>query len=213
MSRLFQFDKALFSKHQAKFLVGIDEVGRGPLAGPVVAAAVVLQLPLPSALQPVRDSKVLNPQARERLFSIIRQLSIRSAVAWAFPEEIDHHNIFRASLLAMSRAFVRLQWNDPAMVAVIDGPWQVPGLVCRQEPIISGDAKSLSVACASIIAKVVRDRWMERLHRLYPEYGFSAHKGYATSAHLEALNRLGPSPIHRKSFEPVAKLIRPMQTA
>ena len=213
MNGLFQFDEALKARRQARFLAGIDEAGRGPLAGPVVAAAVVLKFPFSPELQPVRDSKVLSPAARERLFGTIRRCLIRSAVGWALPEEIDQRNILQASLLAMRRAFDRLGLDPSQGLAVVDGPWAVPGLSCRQEPIVDGDAQSLSVACASIVAKVVRDRWMERLHRVYPGYGFSSHKGYGTTAHLQALDRLGPSPIHRKSFKPVARLFRAVETA
>ena len=205
MNRLFRFDEALRTQRGARFLAGIDEVGRGPLAGPVVAAAVVLKFPFSPLLKSVRDSKALTAQSRERLFEPIRRACVRSAVGWALPNEIDRHNILQASFLAMRRAFDRLNIDPADVLVVVDGPHAVPGLACGQKPVIGGDRHSLSVACASIIAKVVRDRWMERLDRRYPGYGFFKHKGYGTAEHLEALGRLGPSPVHRRSFEPVAQ--------
>lgn len=212
-SPLFRFDEALRSSHPGLRLAGLDEAGRGPLAGPVVAAAVVFDFPLSQELAGVRDSKAVTPAFRERLFALVRRSSFRSAVGWALPEEIDRHNILQATFLAMRRAFDRLRLDPSRVLAVVDGPHAVAGLACRQETVIAGDAKSLCVAGASILAKVVRDRWMERLHRAYPGYGFSSHKGYGTAAHLEALSRLGPCPLHRKSFEPVARLLRAAQAA
>jgi len=206
--RLLKFDEELRVRHQVVHLAGADEAGRGPLAGPVVAAAVVLDGTPRRELRGVKDSKILTAQIREQLFTVIRRCSVRWAVAWAGPEEIDRHNILRASLLAMRRAFQRLRLEGTDVVLAVDGPHCVPGLPCRQEAVVDGDARSLCIASASILAKVVRDRWMERLHRVYPGYGFAAHKGYGTPEHLEALSRLGPSPIHRRSFEPVARLLR-----
>jgi len=178
-----------------------------------VAAVVVLDNTPSRELRSVNDSKILTAQVRERLFPVIRRSAVRWAVAWAEPEEIDRHNILRASLLAMRRAFHRLRLDGAEVVLAVDGPHRVPDLSCRQEAVVDGDARSLCIASASVMAKVIRDRWMERLHRAYPGYGFASHKGYGTPEHLEALARLGPSPIHRKSFEPVARLLRSHRTS
>ena len=206
--RLLKFDDELRVRHGVRWLAGADEAGRGPLAGPVVAAVVVLGPGPSKELRPVKDSKVLSAELRERLYPVIRRSAVRCAVAWADPEEIDRHNILRASLLAMRRAFHRVGLDPADLVLAVDGPHAVPDVGCRQQPIVDGDAKSLAIACASILAKVVRDRWMRHLHRAFPGYGFESHKGYGTPEHLDALARLGPSPIHRRSFQPVARLIR-----
>lgn len=206
--RLFKFDEELRARYRVRLLAGADEAGRGPLAGPVVAAVVVLDGEARDEFRAVKDSKLLTPEVRERLFPSISRGSVRWAVAWANPEEIDRHNILRASLLAMRRAFHRLRLEAPDLVLAVDGPHRVPDLSCRQEAVVDGDARSLCIASASILAKVVRDRWMKRLHQAYPGYGFDSHKGYGTPEHLKALSRLGPSPIHRRTFEPVARLLR-----
>ena len=184
---------------EAVTVAGVDEVGRGPLAGPVVAAAVVLDARC--GWDGVNDSKKLSPEAREAIYA--RVLQEARAFAWAVvgPRTIDALNIRQASLEAMRRAIVRLPLA-PDLVFV-DGNDRVPGLVCRQEAVISGDAHLLSVAAASVVAKVVRDRIMERLDRVWPDYGFARHKGYGTPEHLAALDRFGPCPLHRFSFSPV----------
>jgi ribonuclease HII len=180
-------------------VAGVDEAGRGCLAGPVMAAAVVLP-PFPSFpwLALVRDSKALSPRSREELWAHIRREALMVAVAQVPPEEIDRVGIHVASLTAMAQAVASLPSLPQAVL--VDGPWALPGLRCRQVPLVGGDARSLSVACASIVAKVERDRLMAELDALYPGYGFRRHKGYGTSAHWEAVRRLGPSPIHRLSF-------------
>jgi ribonuclease HII len=184
---------------EAVTVAGVDEAGRGPLAGPVVAAAVVLDAR--SGWDGVNDSKKLPPEAREAIYA--RVLLEARAFAWAVvgPRTIDALNIRRASLEAMRRAIVRLPLV-PDLVFV-DGNDRIPGLACRQEAVISGDAHLLSVAAASVVAKVVRDRIMERLDRVWPDYGFARHKGYGTPEHLAALDRFGPCPLHRFSFSPV----------
>ncbi len=194
-------------------MIGVDEAGRGPLAGPVVVAAVALP-EVPSAmLRGVRDSKLMTPMSRERLFGVICSQALAVSVAWAHPLVIDRRNILRATLLAMRRAARRAARKTPGPVLVlIDGPYRAPRLGLAQRAVIDGDKKSLSVAAASIVAKVVRDRWMARLERRYPGYGFSSHKGYGTKAHGEALTRLGPCRAHRRSYAPVlvaAAMIRP----
>ena len=183
-------------------VAGVDEAGRGPLAGPVVAAAVVLDRA--AKWDGIDDSKRVGRQQRELLYA--RVLSGARAFAWSVvgPRAIDTLNIRRASLEAMRRAVTRLSLA-PDLV-LIDGLDSVPGLVCEQRPVVDADATLLSVAAASIVAKVVRDRIMERLDRVWPAYGFAQHKGYGTPAHLAALERHGPCPLHRYSYAPVAAL-------
>lgn len=177
---------------------GVDEAGRGPLAGPVVAAAVILDPErLPAGID---DSKKLTPTRREALYDAIRGSAIASAVALADVAEIERLNILQATMLAMRRAVEQLS-PAPAF-ALIDGN-RLPSLPCPAEAVIGGDARSLSIAAASILAKVTRDRIMREIAGEYPGYGFENHMGYGTPAHLEALNRLGPTPHHRLGFAPV----------
>lgn len=185
-------------------MAGVDEAGRGPLAGPVVAAAVVLP---PEFDGPgLDDSKKLTPGRREALHAA---LTSHPDVVWAEAraevEEIDRLNILRATHLAMARALASLP--RPAEHALVDGR-PVPGLPVPHTAIVGGDALSLSIAAASIIAKVTRDRLMTALDARFPEYGFARHKGYGVRDHLEALRRHGPSPVHRQSFAPVADAAR-----
>lgn len=186
-------------------LIGVDEAGRGPLAGPVVAAAVVLPAEERKELREVRDSKALTPKRREELFALVRKNAVHHAVGWALWDEIDARNILQASLLAMKRAIARLRIGAAPLLVAVDGNRDIPALPYAQKALIDGDVYSQSIAAASILAKVVRDRWMDRFDARYPGYGFAQHKGYATAEHLAALDRLGPSPIHRKSFAPVAQ--------
>ena len=189
----------------AAVVAGVDEAGRGPLAGPVVAAAVVLDPR--SGWDGVDDSKRLSAEARERIYA--RVLTEARAFAWsvAGPRSIDALNIRRASLEAMRRAVALLPLR-PDLV-LVDGRDRIPELACRQEAVVSGDARLLSVAAASVVAKVVRDRIMERLDRVWPDYGFARHKGYGTPEHLAALRRLGPCRLHRFSFAPVRVQVLP----
>jgi len=177
---------------------GIDEAGRGPLAGPVAAAAVVLDpRNLPKGLN---DSKMLAPHVREELYGEIMQRAVAVTVAFASAAEIDRINIRQATFAAMRRALAALSIT-PTYV-LIDGNDMPPDLACPGETIVKGDATSLSIAAASIVAKVTRDRLMGRLCTLHPAYGFSRHAGYATAAHLAAIERHGPCPFHRLSFAP-----------
>jgi ribonuclease HII len=180
-------------------VAGVDEAGRGPLAGPVVAAAVILEPG--GSWDGLDDSKQMTPARREELYA--RVLSEARAFSWSVvgPRAIDFMNIRRASLEAMRRSLARLPLA-PALV-LVDGLDTVPGVACEQRAVVDGDAKMLSIAAASVVAKVVRDRIMERLDRVWPGYGFARHKGYGTPEHLEALERLGPCPLHRYSFGPV----------
>lgn len=184
-------------------VAGCDEAGRGPLAGPVVAAAVIL--PDAVDLPGLNDSKKLDEPARERLYPLVRQHAVAVGVGLSSPREIDTLNILRASLLAMRRAVQALATR--ADFVLIDGNQRVPDLGCEQLTVVDGDATSLSIAAASIIAKVTRDQIMVRLDRLYPGYGFGGHKGYGSPQHRQALRDLGPSPIHRTSFAPVRALL------
>jgi ribonuclease HII len=179
-------------------VAGVDEVGRGPLAGPVAAAAVILD---PKRLpKGIDDSKALAPKAREEAFERIAASALAIGVAFASVEEIDTLNIRRASLLAMTRAVAALH-VAPGFV-LVDGR-DLPQLACPGEAIVDGDALSLSIAAASIVAKILRDRQMRRLAALYPGYGFETNAGYATREHLAALEISGPTPFHRMSFSPL----------
>lgn len=187
-------------------VAGVDEAGRGPLAGPVVAAAVVLA---PGRKwEGLDDSKKLAPDTREEIFA--RVLNEARAFSWSVlgPRAIDRFNILRASLEAMRRAVGRLR-VAPDLV-LVDGHLPVPGIACEQRAIVDGDARLLSIAAASVVAKVVRDRIMSRLDRVWPKYGFIRHKGYATREHLEAIACHGPCPLHRYSFAPVVELELPL---
>jgi ribonuclease HII len=177
-------------------IAGVDEVGRGPLAGPVAVAAVILDPDdLPAG---VDDSKALSPERREQLSAIILRKAICVSLAFASAAEIDVLNIRGATLAAMARAIGGLS-RRPAM-ALIDGRDEPPNCGCSARAIIGGDASCMSIAAASIVAKVARDRMMTRLHDHYPEYGFAAHAGYATEQHVAAIARVGLSPFHRVSF-------------
>ncbi|MCQ2488573.1 MAG: ribonuclease HII [Clostridia bacterium] len=174
---------------------GIDEAGRGPLAGPVFAAAVVL--PLDCEIEGLNDSKKLTEKKREMLFDIIMEKAISYSVASASEKEIDEINILNATFLAMRRAYDGLSVKPDK--ALIDGNKE-PGLSCAQETVVKGDAKSMSIAAASILAKVSRDRYMLEMAKLYPEYQFEKHKGYGTKLHYEMIREHGVSDIHRLTF-------------
>ena len=177
------------------FVCGIDEAGRGPLAGPVVAAAVIL--PKGSRILYVNDSKKLSEKKREELFDIIMEEAISVGVGIVGPGRIDEINILQATYEAMRQAISFLKVTPQVY---LNDAVKIPGISGIQVPIIKGDAKSLSIASASIIAKVTRDRMMKEYDKLYPEYGFAGHKGYGSAAHIEKIRELGPCPIHRRSF-------------
>lgn len=184
-------------------VAGVDEAGRGPLAGPVVAAAVILDETQP--IIGLNDSKKLSATRRDRLFDEIRARALCCSVAMASVEEIDRLNILQATMLAMRRAVDGLRLK-PRLV-LVDGN-RLPVLDVRAEAIVQGDAKVQAISAASILAKVTRDRGLDELHERYPHYGFDQHKGYGTAHHLEALRRWGPCPAHRRSFAPVAEAAR-----
>lgn len=183
-------------------VAGVDEAGRGPLAGPVVAAAVILDARNPIA--GLADSKKLSAARRERLFDLICARALCCAVGAASVQEIDQLNILQATMLAMRRAVQGLRLT-PARV-LVDGN-RIPVLTVRAEAVVGGDAVVAEISAASIVAKVHRDRWCAQLHARYPQYGFADHKGYGTAQHLAALRALGACPEHRRSFAPVARVL------
>lgn len=187
-----------------RVVAGVDEAGRGPLAGPVVAAAVVL--PEKFNLPGLNDSKQLSPGERERLFPLIRSGALAVGIGVASARQIDEINILQATLQGMVKAVRRLRTAPDFLL--VDGITPVP-LPLRQQTLKQGDARSLSVAAASVVAKVVRDRIMDAYDRIYPGYGFARHKGYGSIEHLRAIARLGPSPLHRRTFGGVREHVAP----
>jgi len=195
-----------FGRSDGKIICGVDEVGRGPLAGPVMAAAVILPLDISTALlTKIKDSKKLSALQREALFDPLRSCC-QFAIAEANMDEILKYNILGASMLAMSRAVASLKTKID--MALIDGNRIPKSLPCKATPIIKGDNLSLSIAAASILAKVTRDRFMQKLAIQYPGYGWEHNAGYGTREHMEALNLLGTTLWHRDSFAPIAELKR-----
>lgn len=176
-------------------ICGIDEVGRGPLAGPVVAGAVIL--PKDCDILYLNDSKQLSEKKREELYDVIMEKAVSTGLGFVGPERIDEINILQATYEAMRQAIDQLEYRPDLL---LNDAVTIPGVSIRQVPIIKGDAKSISIAAASIIAKVTRDRLMTEYDRIYPEYGFASNKGYGAKAHIEAIKKYGPTPIHRKSF-------------
>lgn len=189
-----EFEKEALAKGY-KSVCGVDEAGRGPLAGPVCAAAVIL--PEGVIIDGVNDSKKLSEKKRESLFDVIREQALSYSIAYATVDEIEEINILNATMLAMRRAINGLEIK--ADYAMIDGN-KIPPLDVDAECIVKGDAKSMSIACASILAKVSRDRLLYKYAEEYPMYGFDKHKGYGTKVHREAILKYGPCPYHRKSF-------------
>ena len=178
-----------------EYICGIDEVGRGPLAGPVVAGAVIL--PRNCRILYINDSKQLSEKKREELYQAIMEQAAACAVGYATPERIDEINILQATYEAMREAIGKL---NPMPDILLNDAVTIPGVPIRQVPIIKGDAKSITIGAASIIAKVTRDRLMREYDKVFPEYGFADNKGYGSAAHIQALKKYGPTPIHRKSF-------------
>jgi ribonuclease HII len=193
-------------KRGAARIAGLDEVGRGPMFGPVVAAAVIL--PKDCRLQGLTDSKQLTEKQRNAFDAAIRAVAVAWAIAAVDVETIDRINIRRASLLAMRLAVERLAIEPDFLV--IDGRDTIDW-PCAQQAVVGGDTRSLSIAAASVLAKVDRDRLLVELDAVYPGYGLARHKGYCSPEHLEALRRLGPTPLHRKSYQPVAQALLPFE--
>jgi ribonuclease HII len=177
------------------YICGIDEAGRGPLAGPVVAGAVIL--PRDSQILWLNDSKQLSARRREELYDVIMKEAVAVGVGYASPARIDEINILQATYEAMREAVSSLKVRPQIL---LNDAVRIPGIELPQVPIIKGDAKSVSIAAASIIAKVTRDRLMVEYDKVMPEYGFASHKGYGAKTHIEAIQKYGPSPVHRASF-------------
>ena len=186
-----------FEKEYASYsyICGVDEVGRGPLAGPVVAGAVIL--PKDCDILYLNDSKQLSEKKREELYDVIMEKAVSTGLGFVSPERIDQINILQATYEAMREAIAKL---SPQPDLLLNDAVTIPKVAIRQVPIIKGDAKSISIAAASIIAKVTRDRLMVQYDSVFPEYGFASNKGYGAAAHIEALRKYGPTPIHRRSF-------------
>lgn len=201
LAKMFLYEEDLWSRGHA-MVAGVDEAGRGPLAGPVVAAAVILPEKVP--LFDLKDSKKLTAARREALAGQIKKVALAWAIGMSTVEEIYNENIHHAGLTAMRRAVLGLK-KTPAFV-LVDG-FKISGLDLPQMALVGGDGISASIAAASILAKVTRDHLMDSYHDLYPEYGFNRHKGYATPEHLSALARYGPCPIHRAGFKPVKDML------
>ncbi len=178
-----------------QFICGIDEVGRGPLAGPVVAGAVIL--PKECRILYINDSKQLSEKKREELYDVIKEQCIAWGVGCVGPERIDEINILQATYEAMRQAVGALSQKPDIL---LNDAVTIPGLPMPQVPIVKGDAKSISIGAASIMAKVTRDRMMAQYHKMFPEYDFAGNKGYGSAGHMEALRKYGPTPIHRRSF-------------
>ena len=203
---LWRFEQEAFKEGFSR-VAGLDEAGRGPLAGPVVAAAVILGETLPAGLD---DSKKLTPKKRETLYEQIYSQAVSVGIGIVDPLEIDRINILQAALLAMAMAVDNLRPRPDCLL--VDGPFSIPSPLF-QRPIPKGDALSASIAAASVVAKVSRDRLMRRYHEDYPEFGFDRHKGYPTRAHKAAIQAHGCSPIHRKSFKGVIAHAQPKPEA
>lgn len=192
LEEMYRYEK---EHEDCALICGIDEAGRGPLAGPVVAGAVIL--PKNSRILYLNDSKKLSEKRREELFVRIQKEALAWSVGIAEPERIDEINILQATYEAMRKAIQGLPQKPDLL---LNDAVTIPDVEIVQIPIVKGDAKSLSIAAASILAKVTRDHMMMEYDKIYPEYGFGKHKGYGTAAHMEAIRRFGPCPIHRRTF-------------
>ena len=202
MSRGVQHSLFFSIDPSAEYCAGVDEAGRGPLAGDVYAAAVILDANQP--IEGVADSKILSEKRRETLAPLIQQRSLAWCVAVATVQEIDQLNILQATLLAMQRAVQGLKITP--QLAWVDGN-QAPRLACRVQTVVKGDSLVPAISAASILAKTARDAELLRLHTEFPEYGFNLHKGYGTALHMARLKEFGPCPAHRRSFAPVRRLL------
>jgi ribonuclease HII len=196
------YERNLWQK-DIKFVAGVDESGRGPLAGPVVAAVAIFS-PF-KKIKGISDCKKFSPKRREQLFELINGEALDWGIGIVGERIIEEINILQATRLAMIKALQDLKISPEFLL--IDGPISLD-VAISQKPIINGDEKSFSIGAASIMAKVTRDRLMHKYHRLFPEYGFNEHNGYATQKHLHALETYGPCPIHRRTYYPVKKLLK-----
>ena len=206
---MLSFETSFWRRHPSGVLVGIDEAGRGPLAGPVVACALVMpqDIAIHAMWDGLTDSKQLTEAQRETFCALLEGTAgVSIGLGWVGAEEIDAVNILQATYRAMAKAVAALSPLRPDHALVDGNP--VTGLPCPFTAIVKGDAQSLLIAAASVVAKVHRDRYMRTLATRYPDYGFAEHKGYGTAEHLAALSRLGPCPEHRKTFRPVAETMQ-----
>ena len=192
MEMMYSYER---EHEQFRYICGIDEVGRGPLAGPVVAGAVIL--PKDCDILYLNDSKKLTEKMREALYDEIMEKAVATGIGIVGPNRIDEINILQATYEAMREAVSKL---DPQPDLLLNDAVTIPGLPQKQVPIIKGDAKSISIGAASIIAKVTRDRLMEEYDHMFPQYGFASNKGYGSAEHIAAIKEYGPTPIHRKTF-------------
>jgi len=200
----WRFEEEL-SSDGYRIICGVDDAGRGPLAGLVSAACVIFKER--KSIPGLNDSKALSPMKREELYAVITASPhIDYGVGMSSVEEIDGMNILNATFLAVRRALEQLKFRPDAIL--IDGSLPVTGVPCFQKPVVKGDARCCSIAAASILAKVSRDRWIDQASRDYPCYEFDKHKGYGTLRHMELLNKFGPCPLHRKTFEPVKTIMK-----
>lgn len=195
LKKLKEMEKEFFNKG-VKYIAGIDEAGRGPLAGPVVVAAVIL--PQDSMIEGVNDSKKISENKREKLYETIIEEALSYGVGIIYPEEIDEINILQATKKGLTMAIKQME-TKPNII-MVDALTGIDTLGIPYKSIIKGDAKCYSISAASIIAKVTRDRIMREWDRVYPQYGFAAHKGYGTAKHISAIKEYGPCPIHRRTF-------------
>lgn len=193
--RIYQLGKYEREYSSFSYICGIDEVGRGPLAGPVVAGAVIL--PKECDILYINDSKKLSEKKREELYDVIMEKAVAVGLGYSSPERIDEINILQATYEAMREAIKKLEIVPDIL---LNDAVTIPKVDIIQVPIIKGDAKSISIGAASIVAKVTRDRLMTEYDKVFPEYGFASNKGYGSGAHIEAIKKYGPSPIHRKTF-------------
>jgi ribonuclease HII len=199
-SKLTEFDEEVARLHNAKILIGVDEVGRGPIAGPVTVCACIVPSESYELLGEVNDSKKISPKKRRKIFELLKSCGASFSITSIPPKTIDEINILQATFLAMRQSIEKLGIEPSEALVLVDGNNAIPGLEFPQVSVIKGDSKSLCIASASVIAKVVRDEYMEKLDEAFPGYMFSTHKGYGTKAHYEALEKHGLCPEHRKSF-------------
>ena len=196
LTKLKEIEERIYNSKEVKYICGIDEAGRGPLAGPVVIAAVIM--PRNSMIEGVNDSKKVSEKKREKLYEEITSSSITWAVGIIDQNEIDDINILNATKKGLTQALTELEQRPD--IILVDALTKIDTLGIPYESIIKGDAKSYSIAAASIVAKVTRDRIMRQWDEIYPQYGFEKHKGYGTAMHINAIKEYGPCPLHRKSF-------------
>jgi len=208
---LISFDEEIKKIYKRRYLIGVDEAGRGPLAGPVVAGACVYFRTDADFIPQINDSKKLSSKKRDEIFKkIISSSMLRVSFSYSSNYEIDRLNILNATIAAMKKAVIKLMeytgFDEKDVLVIVDGNKKITDLNLMQIPIVKGDLKSLSIATASIFAKVIRDRWMNVIDILYPYYQFKKHKGYPTKLHMELIKKHGLSPYHRRSFSPCCNL-------